>query len=70
MAQVADDARVELVIPTAINVVLMVNDNIVQNLRRAESADIVLPSLYKRAFLVVGETDEVAIVRKAVSDGG
>ncbi len=64
MAQIPDDARIDILIPTAINVVLMANDNIVTNLRRGQAADLALPSLYKRAFLIVNETDEVAIVRK------
>jgi len=64
MAQGPDDARIDIMIPTAVNTVLMVNDNIVTNLRRGQAADLALPSLYKRAFLIVNETDEVAIVRK------
>lgn len=58
------DAQIDVVIPTAINVVLMVNQNIVQNLRKAQSSDLVLPSLYKRAYLIINETDEIAVVKQ------
>ena len=64
MASSPDDARIDIMIPTAVNTILMVNDNIVTNLRRGQAADLALPSLYKRAFLIVNETDEVAVVRK------
>ncbi len=61
---IPDDALIDIIIPTAVNTVLMVNDNIVTNLRKALASDIVLPSMYKRAYLIVYETDEVAIVRQ------
>ncbi len=64
MSKIPDDARIEILIPTAINTVLMVSENIVTNLRRGKPADLVLPSLYKRAYLIVNETDEVAVVRR------
>ena len=60
---VRDDVKVQVIVPTAINMVLMVSENISDNLRLAKASDIALPSLYRRAFLVVGETDEVAILR-------
>ncbi len=62
---VADDARVEIIVPTAINIVLMVNENIVENLLKQQDAQIELPSLYRRAFLIVNESDEVGIIRQA-----
>jgi len=68
MAYVADDAKVDIIIPTAINTVLLVNENIVYNLRKQQPADIQLVSLYKRAFLIVNEVDEVGIVRRG--EGG
>lgn len=55
--------QVMVVIPTAINVVLMVSENITANLRVRQPASFALPSLYKRAYLIAYETDEVAIVR-------
>lgn len=60
---VRDDVKVQIILPTAINIVLMVSENISDNLRLAKASDLTLPSLYRRAFLIVGETDEVGILR-------
>lgn len=64
MSRILDKEEVQIVLPTAVNTLLMVNDNIVSNLRLGQEADIQLPSMYKRAYLIVNETDEVAFVRK------
>lgn len=64
MATVADDTKVEVIIPTAINVILMASENISMNLLKRQDAEIVLPSLYKRAYLIVNETDEIAVLRQ------
>lgn len=64
MATVADDTKTEVIVPTAVNVVLMVSENISTNLLKKQDAEIALPSLYKRAYLIVNETDEVAIMRQ------
>lgn len=61
---IPDDAQIDIIVPTATNTVLMVNDNIVTNLRKGLASDIVLPSIYKRAYLIINETDEVAIIRQ------
>lgn len=58
------DAHVLVVIPTAINTCLMASENISDNLRAQQSSDLALPSMYKRAFLVAYETDEIALVRQ------
>ena len=52
-----------IVVPTAVNVCLMAAENIVENLLARQAADLTLPSLYKRAFLVAHETDEIAVVK-------
>jgi hypothetical protein len=62
---VRDDVTVLLLVPTAINTVLLVSENISDNLRLSKASNLELPSLYRRAFLVVGETDEVGILRYA-----
>lgn len=62
---VRDDVTVLLLVPTAINVALLVNENISDNLRLNKASNLELPSLYRRAFLIVGETDEVGILRYA-----
>lgn len=56
-------ASIVIVVPTAVNVCLMAAENIVENLLARQSADLSLPSLYKRAFLVAHETDEIAVVK-------
>lgn len=58
------DVRVIVTIPTAINTCLIAAENITDNLRAQQPSDLELPSLYKRAFLVAYETDEIALVRK------
>lgn len=68
LVKVDPNAQVDVVIPTAINVVLMANENIVDNLRKAQASDLTLPSIYKRAYLVVNETDEIAVVRQGVAE--
>jgi hypothetical protein len=57
-------ARVTVVVPTAINTCLIAAENITDNLRAQQASDLELPSLYKRAFLVAYETDEIALVRR------
>lgn len=61
------DATVIVVVPTAINVCLIAAENITGNLRARQVSDLDLPSLYKRAFLVAYETDEIALVRRPSS---
>ena len=56
--------RIDIVIPTAINVVLMVNENIIDNLRLQQSSNLEQLSLYKQAYLVVNVTDELAVARQ------
>lgn len=59
-----NDARVIVMVPTAINTCLAVAENITDNLRAQQSSNLELPSLYKRAYLVAYETDEIALIRK------
>jgi len=54
---------ITIVVPTAPNVTLMVSENISANMRVQQASSIQLPSLYKRAYLIVYETDEIAYVR-------
>ncbi len=55
--------QVQIVIPTAPNVCLMASENISVNLRARQAADLTLPSLYKRAYFIAYETDEIAVVK-------
>lgn len=59
------DVKIQVVIPTAINLVLMVSENISSNLRLGQAANLQLMSIYKRAYMAVGETDEIAVLRLA-----
>jgi len=61
-----DQTRKEFIMPTAINMLNLVNENIVANLRRRQDAAIEFPSLYKLAFMVHHNTGELLITRGAV----
>lgn len=50
-----------LIVPTAINMLNLVNENIVDNLRRFQDSGLVLPSLYRLAFMVYYNTGELPI---------
>lgn len=50
--------------PSATNFVLLANDNIVNNMRLRQDPDFEVPSLYKRARLIVDGTDEIVITRR------
>lgn len=54
-----------IVIPTAPNLCLIASQNIIDNLRQNQAANLTLPSLYKRAFMVVNQTDEIALARRS-----
>jgi hypothetical protein len=55
--------RRELVPPTAANILNVINENIVNNLRRRRDSDAQLPSLYRLAFAVVYNTGEFLVTR-------
>jgi hypothetical protein len=54
---------VMIIVPTAPNVCLMASENISANLRVRQAANLTLPSLYKRAYFIAYETDEIAVVK-------
>ncbi len=54
---------VMIIMPTAPNVCLMASENITANLRVRQAANLTLPSLYKRAYFIAYETDEIAVVK-------
>jgi len=54
---------VTVIIPTAPNICLLATENIFANLRVRQASSFDLPSLYKRAYLVAYETDEIATVK-------
>lgn len=55
--------RVMIVIPTAINLALIVAENVTDNLRARQASSVALPSLYRRAFMATREMDEIALVK-------
>lgn len=55
---------VVIVVPTAINIILMASENVVDNVRGRNAASLSLPSLYKRAYLIANETDEIALAKE------
>jgi hypothetical protein len=55
---------VVIVVPTAVNIVLMASENIVDNVKGRNAASLALPSLYKRAYLIAYETDEIAVAKE------
>lgn len=61
-------ATKEFIMPTAINILNLVNDNIVANLRRRQDSAVELPSLYQLAFMVYHNTGELLITREAVEE--
>lgn len=52
-----------VVVPTAPNICLMAAENITANLRVRQAASLTLPSLFKRAYLIAHETDEIAVAK-------
>jgi hypothetical protein len=55
----AKQLHITVITPTAINVIGVVHQNIVSNLRRKQPSDIELPSMYRRAFMMTYETGEI-----------
>ncbi len=63
-----DQTRNEFIMPTALNMLNVVNENIVDNLRRRQDAMVEFPSLYMLAFTVYHNTGELLITRGAVEE--
>ncbi len=56
------DYRQKLVPATAINIIMQLNQIIVENFRKGQPAELVLPRMFDRAFLIVHENGTVPIV--------
>lgn len=54
-----------LVVPSAPNILNLVHENIVTNLRRRQDADLELPSLYRLAYAIHYNTGEMLVTRGA-----
>ncbi|MGD9209335.1 MAG: hypothetical protein PVI90_01095 [Desulfobacteraceae bacterium] len=61
-------ATKEFIMPTAINMLNLVNENIVTNLRRRQDSAIEFPSLYQLAFMVHHNTGELLITRETAEE--
>jgi len=57
-----------LIMPTAPNVLNLVHENIVSNLRRRQASDLELPSLYRLAYMVHYNTGELVVDRGQSED--
>jgi hypothetical protein len=63
----ATTAQVQLIIPTAINVLTAVNEVLITRKRAGLTPDITLPSLRRRALLIVKEAGTLAIQMSSTS---
>jgi hypothetical protein len=59
--------KVSVVVPTPTNILNLVNENIVNNLRRLQESDIELESLYRLAYRIHYNTGEL-LVSKDLSE--
>ena len=55
-------SRQKLVVSNAINMLVEINQIIVENARKGQSAKIVLPTMFNRAFMIVHEAGIVPII--------
>jgi hypothetical protein len=65
----AAPARVKIIIPTAINLLTAVNEILISQQKLAMTPAVELPSLRRRALLVVNETSSLPITTVAVPTG-
>jgi hypothetical protein len=56
--------KTRLIIPTAINVLTMVNGALLANLRRGTDATVDLPDLRTRARLILNETGVLPVIQE------
>lgn len=60
--------RVVVIIPTSINVITAVNDALITRARNGETAEVELPSLRRRALMVVQEKGVLTVQQDAPFD--
>lgn len=60
--------RVQLIIPTSINVLTAVNETLLRRQRLGETPSIALPSLRRRALMIVNESPVMAIQNVVIQD--
>lgn len=59
--------RQRIIFPAVVDYVRMINENIIDNLRAGRTSFVMLPSLYERAFAIVYETTEIAVLENFVA---
>jgi hypothetical protein len=62
MAEVKPTKRT-FIMPTAINVLNLVNENIITNLLRKQDSALEIPSLFRLAFMVHNNTGELPVTK-------
>lgn len=63
-----ETTRREFIMPTAINMLSVAHENIVDNLRRRQNANIDFPSLYRLAFMVHHVPGELLVTRGVATE--
>lgn len=63
-------AKVQLIIPTSINVITAVNEILITLKKNGEDPEVVLPSLRRRALLIVKESGVLPIQTVILADDG
>lgn len=64
----ASKEQVQLVVPTAINMITAINETLITRRKAGLTSDIDLPSLRRRALLVVKEAGIVSLQMTVLSD--
>lgn len=53
--------RTQVIVPTAINVLMLVNDSVIASRKAGDPVNIILPSMRKRAKLIVNEEGSLQV---------
>ncbi len=60
--------KITAVIPTSVNIIGVAHENIVTNLLREKTSSVELPTMYRRAFMIVNETGELFVSEEVSED--
>lgn len=63
-----DDRRIKMVVSNAINMVVEINEIIVENARMGTEAEIRLPGLIDRAYMIFHETGTVPMIDRVAQE--
>lgn len=56
---------VQIIPPTGVDFILLVNENIITNFLLGLASNITVPTIYRRAYLLVNASDKIAVTRVA-----